>query len=135
MIEQFPVRLICCGDGNISKIYVEERGKVSDPETLKAHVERWKVLWEWGEGTEEEQQLASGNYDPEKVYECFRKHSRTTHCGCTTPSCHAMHIVLPLIFVPSFNLSQKYGVCFDIAFFRVLEVKGAITDDDRANFY
>lgn len=135
MLEQFPVPLICIGDGNIQKIYLEERNQIKDVESLKAHISKWKVVWEWGAGTKEEEELVSGQYNPEEVYECFKQHSPTTSCGHQTPSCHAMHVYVPVLFIWALLLSEKYGVCFDLALFRVLESKGAITDRDRSEFF
>lgn len=117
---------------NTAKAYRSELNKIQTAKDLLNHTNKWKAIWGLNvprnvEVTKAEKEIAAGTYNAEDAIKCFLKCMVIDGPGCghgeNTPSCHAMHIVMPLPILLSIMTSQQFGVPTDIA---LLQLTGGV---------
>jgi len=112
--------------------YMSQVKQVNSVEALKAHVDKWKALWNLDvppgmKVTQEELNLANGTFDAEAAFACVKRcYEPDGHCGHTSPSCYGMHIVLPPVLLFAHLIGKEYGVPTDIAVIQMCGGYGAL---------
>jgi len=109
-------------ESGMMRVYTNELAKVHNRTQLRAHVQRWRHLWQlqpvnWVERlTREEVELGLGRVHKhvfKKLLKFRNKHDPTDNPGRMSKI--AMNIMLPRALLNAYLLANKYQVPFDVA--------------------
>lgn len=116
IIKTLPVKISL--DSNITKLYAEERKKISTGKQLKAFTKRWVAVWKipWAKYWSPhrlEKQIISNRYDAKRVLDCIVQNStdnnRCYHIG-RSGDCISANILAPFMLIQIVKISEMYGV-------------------------
>jgi hypothetical protein len=115
------------GESEVMRTYVEELQRVTNPEELIAHVDRWHRVWEMTRHKyptdpliQAETELLDGTWKERagEIWECVQA-GRTGVCKHSEQDCPSVHILLPVPFVQMFLVAKEFQMPMDIALERI----------------